>query len=283
MSSCGGLPLSRAGYSMSNNRFRFLTATGGAIGAAFALLFASTPSALALPLPTFSGSAGTSYFDESTSTYHSVTNNSPGGSGSQGGSAATSASVSWNSALGLVPKISASGSVNSLKALEAATANINLFLDYYMTPVGPANTKVPLIASGSGAVTGSANASLGVFPVGPPLDSQPAVVFAGYQNWNLNTTFLGLAGQVYQVQLNVQFNLSSTGQGSFAASALADPTFTIDPSFPNANLYHLEFSPGIGAVPEPGTFSLFATGLAGFGWLVRRRRKQTTRSERNTK
>jgi hypothetical protein len=56
------------------------------------------------------------------------------------------------------------------------------------------------------------------------------------------------------------------------------PFFSIDPTFPNASLYSIITSPGVGnsppATPVPAALPLFATGLGGlglFGW--RRKRK----------
>jgi PEP-CTERM motif len=58
-------------------------------------------------------------------------------------------------------------------------------------------------------------------------------------------------------------------------SATVDPTFTIDPSF--SERYNLVFSEGIqngiGAVPEPSTWTLLILGFAGVGFMAYRRRK----------
>jgi hypothetical protein len=62
------------------------------------------------------------------------------------------------------------------------------------------------------------------------------------------------------------------------AITFLDPYFSLDPSLVDAG-YSILTSPGIGnslvaAVPLPAALPLFATGLAGLGWLARRRRKQ---------
>lgn len=69
-----------------------------------------------------------------------------------------------------------------------------------------------------------------------------------------------------------------------SARAHADPYIFVDPSFPNASLYSIVVSPGVGnapsqpgsdpaPVPEPATLSLFGSALGGYG-LLRRRASQ---------
>ena len=62
--------------------------------------------------------------------------------------------------------------------------------------------------------------------------------------------------------------------GPSQASALIDPQFSIDKSFPNANLYSIVLSPGIGngGVPEPSTWAMMLLGVASLGGALRRRR-----------
>jgi hypothetical protein len=61
--------------------------------------------------------------------------------------------------------------------------------------------------------------------------------------------------------------------------AIIDPFFRIDPSTPNANLWSLEFSPGIvnappTAVPEPATWVFMLIGLATLVVIRRRSRSK---------
>ena len=86
-----------------------------------------------------------------------------------------------------------------------------------------------------------------------------------------------ITNQIYSVTLWAELNPSfyvipefvqSTDPVSFTASLLLDPTFTftIDPLFPDAGLYTVALSPGIGnafAVPEPAMTPFLALLLGG--------------------
>jgi hypothetical protein len=105
--------------------------------------------------------------------------------------------------------------------------------------------------------------------------------------WNINGIYdLQAGGVVYTVTMTVtESAVASTtacGAGTCLQTGTAeiDPSFMIDPNFANANLYSIEFSPGIGdglaAVPGP----IAGAGLpglifAGGGLLGRWRRKRT--------
>jgi hypothetical protein len=67
---------------------------------------------------------------------------------------------------------------------------------------------------------------------------------------------------------------SETGGGQAFATAGADPTVIIDPTFPFKDHFELIFSPNLGArgspVPEPPSWSLLLAGLGIMGFFLRR-------------
>lgn len=72
-----------------------------------------------------------------------------------------------------------------------------------------------------------------------------------------------------------------TGVSNESARAYADPYIYVDPAFPNAGLYGIVVSPGIGnvPVPEPASPWLAGAALGGLG-LVRNRRALQARGTR---
>ena len=81
---------------------------------------------------------------------------------------------------------------------------------------------------------------------------------------------VALSGVAITIQLEVA---GSTSSGTYFSQI--DPTITIDPSFPDASLYSISFSSGIGApsdtVPEPSTFLLIGAVMLCLGRKVLRR------------
>jgi hypothetical protein len=71
------------------------------------------------------------------------------------------------------------------------------------------------------------------------------------------------------------------GSATGGATAMIDPHVVVDPSFPNADQYSIEFSPGIsnaapgGPVPEPATWATLLAGLGLAGAAMHRRRPDT--------
>jgi len=104
------------------------------------------------------------------------------------------------------------------------------------------------------------NQFIGSLPPGQPVNvSTKSFDINGYYPFTVNT--------VYTVQLFADLYEIAGG-----ATAIVDPFF----QFPAG--YTLDLSPGIAnlpaATPLPAALPLFATGLAGLGWLARRRHKQ---------
>ena len=88
------------------------------------------------------------------------------------------------------------------------------------------------------------------------------------QSFSIDGTYQFWANEIYRVAMTV-----SVGTDDGTASGFIDPFFVAPPGFT------LLISPDIGnslppaATPLPAALPLFATGLAGFGWFARRRRK----------
>jgi hypothetical protein len=80
---------------------------------------------------------------------------------------------------------------------------------------------------------------------------------------------VALSGVAITIQLEAG---GSTSSGTYFSQI--DPTITIDPSFPDASLYSISFSSGIGApsdtVPEPSTFLLIGAVMLCLGRKVLR-------------
>jgi len=105
------------------------------------------------------------------------------------------------------------------------------------------------------------------------------------QNWEGTLSMQMAVGDIGTVWIETDIDTEAgyTGcptpncvQGVATASALADPYLYIDPTTPNAGLYSIVVSPGIGNVPlgstpEPSSVMLFGSGVAGLAGLLRRK------------
>jgi hypothetical protein len=150
-----------------------------------------------------------------------------------------------------------------------------------------ANQATPV--SGFGDSTGSYSAVLnldlnsvlrnGSFtPVGP--------------NFNQSGSILMTPGLTYKVRMQAEGTVSVTGTAPadhpynyLLVTASVDPSFSIDPSNPDASEYSIEYSPNINSstipapVPEPPTWGLVGCGAVGLvGNLMLKRRRNRVRA-----
>jgi len=77
----------------------------------------------------------------------------------------------------------------------------------------------------------------------------------------------------YTVAMSASASAASLGNGE-AASAFVDPFFTLAPQY--ADLFTIEYSPGLLSVPEPSSWLMFLVGVGGLGTELRRRRNALT-------
>jgi len=83
-------------------------------------------------------------------------------------------------------------------------------------------------------------------------------------------------GDVVMIRLSAE----ATSISTTSASAFIDPYAFVDLSTPDAFLYSILTSPGIGndpvtPVPEPSTWAMLILGFAGVGYLAYRRNNRT--------
>ena len=99
-----------------------------------------------------------------------------------------------------------------------------------------------------------------------------------YSNtWVGTFTVPMLVGDVASIDMNTLVSLWEGAPGaSGSAIAYADPYIYIDPNTPNAGLYGIVVSPGVGnsplgSTPEPSSLMLLGSGVIGVAGLVRRK------------
>ena len=186
---------------------------------------------------------------------------------------------------------------------DACSGGAQVDLTYYYTVVGgnigdtvPVSFNAKLTASAFSNDTGAEalNSAYASFFAGDSTNAFKKVLDGGCvgscvwsQSWNSTVTLPFTVGDIGTVELLTQVSAfdSASGcpgpqclSGAGSAYAYADPYIYIDPSTPNASLYSIVVSPGIGNVPlgstpEPSSLMLLGTGVAGLAGVVRRKIK----------
>ena len=200
---------------------------------------------------------------------------------------------------------------------EAGSVSVSAYLEYQFTLLGPPGVTVPLqiisqgnvSASGGGGpnyclvqqLTFDANAAAGFdlttdtgqffnFLSHEDTGVGPDCTFSTTSSDTFPSGFLDVSvtsGDLETIQLTASAHADiSVGQGvgDSVSSALVDPYIGIDPAFPLANEFSLEFSPFIAneltvttEVPEPSTLLLVSGGFIALATVKRRRRSRRAR------
>jgi len=176
------------------------------------------------------------------------------------------------------------GSVNAAAGVtidpeDFATASASTKFDFWLQLVSPVSVQgpVPLIVTDQFDVSftpGGANAVAMVKVSGDFGASQPLLFadeFFNPVNTSVSHTILVPPDAIIQVEMVAQANEFAAGGGM--ATAHADPTFQVDPSFPGAGSFSFLVSPNLApAVPEPATVWTAAICLGAMVLLASARR-----------
>lgn len=183
------------------------------------------------------------------------------------------------------------GGKASVTAVQAGTYNVdaNSTVSYWLRPIQlcrsircPPVLRVPVSVHAIGSARSiSDNDDYYAFSQVTLGNEQVGVAFAigkdDTDSFDSTKTYFLTVGQQYQVELETTVHLGdnhSVDHGfkylytSGFGSAVADPTFTVDPAFGDIGL---EFSRGVFSVPEPG---VWLTMILGFGLVGMRTRRQ---------
>jgi hypothetical protein len=143
---------------------------------------------------------------------------------------------------------------------------------------------VPILVNASGSVSCTANAfavaTINISTAGGPFRANCPMGVSGF---DLNSSLLFPDGQPVNVATSAAGGLTQSNPAcgpslcpvTDSFSAMVDPTFEIDPSFPMASDFYLAYSPGLtpAAAPEPRFTMMFGAALILAVWLHRRLRK----------
>jgi hypothetical protein len=169
------------------------------------------------------------------------------------------------------------------------SSGVSAEVTYYFEVVGSPSVPVLIDITGTGSASATSANNSGqyaaagfVTPFGDLSACYSSAVGACSPGVSIPTSFSTTLsgyltpGTIYEIDVSA----GGTAGGFFgsAFSASADPQVAIDPSFPDASDFTLEFSPNFtSAAPEPSSASLLAIGL-GLGAVLRFRSARPRRS-----
>jgi len=163
-------------------------------------------------------------------------------------------------------------------------------LDYYVEADGPTGQQVPLILTGAiivatgggGAIQNGAIAEIANVAFDTSLCNLGQIT-----NSSCPFTIPVMVDPNTPVRIDLAVIAQSNGGPTIPGvvdatnSVTMDPTVSVDPSFADANLFTLAFSPGVGntatTMPEPSTFSMLAVCCVPMGLFAIWRRNVSKR------
>lgn len=164
---------------------------------------------------------------------------------------------------------------------------VTTFLDYYFEVIGgtPGDLVPVLVQTNLTTVeSGVDSYAFAEIDVGPTSEETVCTgpdcsLSASAFNGTVADTVASGSEEKIHFEIIAEVNTSFTGG---TATASADPTIYVDPTFANAANYCIIVSDGVGnsgscgssATPLPAALPLFATGLGALGLLARRRKRK---------
>lgn len=186
------------------------------------------------------------------------------------------------------PSISLASQTSSTAYSDLLVSLPNATLTYYIEILGP-STQVTLDVLATGGLTPTTGplgvdtqlvVDVGTTVVGNVSISGDTLTYSGSgiqpgfspSSFTMQTTIAAFTNSPIEVGISGAIYIEAENQGPVSASVYVDPYFSIDPSTPNADLYSIITSPGIGnalpsAVPEPSTWAMMLLGFAGLSFV----------------